>query len=779
MVDRLVGRDEPFPAVDQQDQPGQPLGRRAAAALLLVGAVAGRREQPLPALELLDQPAEQPVAASGLVAAHHGTAVRQGGQRCQRAAAAVEPVQVQVGDVAAARRAARPGSAASWSGRCGRRRPPAGGRRRAGRRSPRPGAARREGRARPGRPRRVDGRGGELARPSPPAAAAAARGWPPARRRSADAAVPGGVDQPGQVGRAGRRPRRRRPDRRVAGPLPRQPAAPTPAVGRDRVAADPRRLQPRAPARRRRAAPRGRGGARPMSAASRTSTTSVDSAGSVTRSAIRRLVFARMSALTTPPGRWVASTRCTPSERPRWAMPTRPPTKSGSSSTRVANSSTTRTSRGSGGDPAGAVGEVVVEVLAAGRPQHRLAAAQLGAQRPQRALGQVAVQVGHGADGVRQPGAVAERRAALVVDQDEGHLVRPVRQGQPGDQGLQQLGLARAGGPGDQGVRAVGGEVDDERLAVLADAEHDPGAARADPPGGLQRGRRRSRRTAAGRAAGRPPAARTAGRPGSRRAAVRGPGRTAAPSRRRPRRRPRRRTSWRPAATTRSRVPTGPVTSAVARHSTGSDTRSRSRQSTRSPTSGPSSSSRATPGCRRSALAPSRTTTVVGPAQRPVEAGRATGPRPGRRAPRRARRPGPAAGRRRPPTRSGPPSGPARRCGSHRAHSQSRVGSARSSTRSRCRGLCQPASWATSERASGSTRLRGAGQTRGRRPRPADTVTGTSARTGRSTASVPARPSGLRTSTAEADACRDRAAARGRRRRRAAAPRAGAVDRWR
>jgi hypothetical protein len=94
------------------------------------------------------------------------------------------------------------------------------------------------------------------------------------------------------------------------------------------------------------------GVARLMVAASLTSTTSADSPSSVTRNAIRRVVFARMSALTTPLGRWVASTRCTPSERPRCAIPTRPPTKSGSSSASVANSSTTRTSRGNDGSPA-------------------------------------------------------------------------------------------------------------------------------------------------------------------------------------------------------------------------------------------------------------------------------------------------------------------------------------------------------------------------------------------------------------------------------------------
>ena len=92
-----------------------------------------------------------------------------------------------------------------------------------------------------------------------------------------------------------------------------------------------------------------------------------------------------------------------------------------------------------------------------------LAAAQLGAERHQRPLDQVGVEVGDHADGVRQVRALLERAAALVVDQDEGHLVRPVGDGERGDEGLQQLGLAGAGGAGDQRVRAVADQVEGER----------------------------------------------------------------------------------------------------------------------------------------------------------------------------------------------------------------------------------------------------------------------------------------------------------------------------
>ncbi len=85
-----------------------------------------------------------------------------------------------------------------------------------------------------------------------------------------------------------------------------------------------------------------------MDTASLTSRTSWLSRASVTRSEIRRLVLARMSAVTTPAGRWVASSRCRPSERPRWAMPTSPGTNSGTSRARVANSSMMSSSLGSG-----------------------------------------------------------------------------------------------------------------------------------------------------------------------------------------------------------------------------------------------------------------------------------------------------------------------------------------------------------------------------------------------------------------------------------------------
>ena len=255
-------------------------------------------------------------------------------------------------------------------------------------------------------------------------------------------------------------------------------------------------------------------------AASRASMTSVDSAASVTRSAIRRLVLARISGETTPPGRWVARIRWMPSDRPRWAMLTRPVTKSGSSATSEANSSMTMSSRGIGSrrSPAAArlrwsMGPVVLDVLGPDRAEQCSRRLQLGAERLQRPLGEVGVEVGDHADGVRQVDAVLERRAALVVDQHERHRVRPVADRERGDDRLQQLGLAGAGGAGDQAVRAV--LLRSTTNVPVADAPI--GAAVVRPPARQQLGdpvRRRAARGRARRAAAARSAARCRPRPG-------------------------------------------------------------------------------------------------------------------------------------------------------------------------------------------------------------------------------------------------------------------------
>src|SRR5690348_16316502 len=134
-----------------------------------------------------------------------------------------------------------------------------------------------------------------------------------------------------------------------------------------------------------------------MYAESGASMTSADSSLLVTRSAIRRFVLARMSALTTPAGRCVARIRCTPSERPRREVQLGP-------------------------EPFGV--PVVFDVLGARVQQHFLAPLELGAERVERADGQVTVEVADHADSVRQPRAVLERASALVVDEHERHRVR-------------------------------------------------------------------------------------------------------------------------------------------------------------------------------------------------------------------------------------------------------------------------------------------------------------------------------------------------------------------
>ena len=190
-------------------------------------------------------------------------------------------------------------------------------------------------------------------------------------------------------------------------------------------------------------------------------------------------------------GRWVARTRCTPRDRPRWAIAIRPGTNDGSSSARVANSSTTITRRasstvvGQGRDVHGIV-----------RGQDLLATGQFRGERPQGAGRGLAVEVGDQADGVRQRGRLGEGRAALVVDEEEGASIGRVLQSQTRDQCLEELGLPRSGGARDEGVRTVTAEVDLERtLGRPPQGGHEPvpgGRPRAaDPAGPVHRQTRR------------------------------------------------------------------------------------------------------------------------------------------------------------------------------------------------------------------------------------------------------------------------------------------------
>jgi hypothetical protein len=122
-----------------------------------------------------------------------------------------------------------------------------------------------------------------------------------------------------------------------------------------------------------------------------------------------------------------------------------------------------------------------------GPGQQALAAGQLAEQGLLHPVdqGRVPLQVGDDPGHVGQAGQVGEGGAALVVGQDEGQLVGGVPGGQAGDQGAQQLALARPGRPDDQPVRphaALGrlGEVEHGRGAVVGHA--DRGGQQRRPP---------------------------------------------------------------------------------------------------------------------------------------------------------------------------------------------------------------------------------------------------------------------------------------------------------
>ena len=114
----------------------------------------------------------------------------------------------------------------------------------------------------------------------------------------------------------------------------------------------------------------------------------------------------------------------------------------------VANSSTTITNRA--GRSARPMRPQRSEVCRPCRGEEPFPAAQLGPQTGQTARGQRRVEIGDQRGDVWQAGHGGERRAALVVDQDERRRGRWRGRGQTGDQRDQQFGLARAGGAGDQ-----------------------------------------------------------------------------------------------------------------------------------------------------------------------------------------------------------------------------------------------------------------------------------------------------------------------------------------
>ena len=160
---------------------------------------------------------------------------------------------------------------------------------------------------------------------------------------------------------------------------------------------------------------------RSMSAAAAVSTTSIDSAalgdpqadpqrGSWRGSRVRRR---RTGVGSRARGAGRAS-------GPRRAMATRLGTKLPSSSARVANSSTTMTSRAIGA--AGGRSSVRAEVGRTDSGEQSFAAVDLAVERGEHSSGELLVEVGDKSDRVRQACAVGERGAALVVDQQERHI---------------------------------------------------------------------------------------------------------------------------------------------------------------------------------------------------------------------------------------------------------------------------------------------------------------------------------------------------------------------
>ena len=208
-----------------------------------------------------------------------------------------------------------------------------------------------------------------------------------------------------------------------------------------------------------------------IAAAAALPTTATLSAGSSTRRQIRRVMLASTDSRTTPAGRCVHTTRCSPSERPRAARSENTVWRSGSSATSAANSSTTMTRsrqrcRRQLLDGAGTV-----------RREGLLATAQFGAQAVDGARGRGRVEVADHPDDVREALERREGGAALEVDEQEAEFVGGMIAGECEHPGHEQLALARARGAPDERVRPVADEVEAHR-PVLA-ASDDGGERRA------------------------------------------------------------------------------------------------------------------------------------------------------------------------------------------------------------------------------------------------------------------------------------------------------------
>ena len=243
-------------------------------------------------------------------------------------------------------------------------------------------------------------------------------------RPSAAACAATARAQPGQIGRPPARVRAGLADARPPAGQRRTADRRRPAAGASgRRLGHPRDLE-------RRPECRCRTGGRPRPgrstgrcAASAVPRTSRESASSVVRRQIRRVQLARISGETTPLGRWVARTRCTPSDRPRWAMRD----QAGDEGRAVPRPGwRTRRPRSPAGRarrrPAGP---------RCRRRRARPASARAGSAR--RASERSARAVVWPSRSVTTPtvcgrrGRLGERRAALVVDQQEGAAVRRVR----------------------------------------------------------------------------------------------------------------------------------------------------------------------------------------------------------------------------------------------------------------------------------------------------------------------------------------------------------------
>ena len=106
------------------------------------------------------------------------------------------------------------------------------------------------------------------------------------------------------------------------------------------------------------------------------------------------------------------------------------------------------------------------QVVDAHGAQQPFASTHLGIEAHQHPFGEPVVEVGHHADGVRQPLAGVERRSALEVDEDHRDVVGARLCGERHHQRAQQLALARPGGAGDEPVGTVAYEVDVDDAVV-------------------------------------------------------------------------------------------------------------------------------------------------------------------------------------------------------------------------------------------------------------------------------------------------------------------------